>query len=92
VNLVLLLRKIFGHWNEGLEAHDSNGILLILRQLSENWQDLLENMLLFKLSSELTKFRSASSSNHGSVFVTKLNELLSQFLLLWPRLGIAWEE
>jgi hypothetical protein len=92
MDLVLLLGKILGHWNERLEAHHSNGILLILRQLSEDWQDLLKNVLLLKLGSELTKFGGASSSNHGSVLVAELDELLSQLLLLWSRLGVAWEE
>lgn len=49
-------------------------------------------MLFLKLSSELTKFRSASSSNHGCIFIAKLDELLSKFLLLWARLRVAWEE
>ena len=86
MDLVLLLGKILGHWDQRLKAHDSNGILFILRQLSEDWQNFLENMLLFKLSSELTKFGGASSSNHGGVFVTELDELLSKLLLLWSRL------
>ena len=92
VDLVLFLGKVLGHWNERLKTHNSYCILLILRQLSENWQYLLENMLFLKLSSELTKFRSASSSNHGCIFIAKLDELLSKFLLLWARLRVAWEE
>jgi hypothetical protein len=30
VDLVLLLGEAFGHWDQRLEAHDSDGILLVL--------------------------------------------------------------
>jgi hypothetical protein len=66
--------------------------LLILRELSEDWQDLLEDVLLLKLGRKLTKFGSASSSNHWGVLVAKLDELLSKLLFLWSRLGVAWEK
>ena len=49
-------------------------------------------MLLLKLSSELTKFGSTSSSNHGCVLIAKLDELLSKLLLLRSGLRVAWEE
>jgi len=49
-------------------------------------------MLLLQLSCKLAELRSAGSSNHGCILVAELNELLSQFLLLWARLAVAREE
>lgn len=49
MNLVLLLGQILGKRNEGLEAHDTNGILLVLGQLSEDGKDLLQHVALLKL-------------------------------------------
>ena len=86
MDLVLLLRKVLGHWNERLEAHHSNGILLILGQLSEDWKNFLEHVLLLKLGGKLTKFGSACSPDHWSVLIAQLDELLSQLLLLRSRL------
>lgn len=46
VDLVFLFGEILGHGDERLEAHNSNSILLILRQGPEDWQNLLKHMLL----------------------------------------------
>jgi len=78
VNLIFFLRKIISHWDQGLETHDSNDILFILRKLSEDWKNLLKDVLLLKLSGKLSKFRSASSSNHRGIFITEFNKLLSE--------------
>ena len=37
VDAVLLLAEVAGHWDEGLDAEHAAGILVVLRQLSENW-------------------------------------------------------
>ena len=56
MDLVLLLGEVLSHWDERLKTHDSDGILLVLRELSEDWKDLLQNVLFFELGSKFTKF------------------------------------
>lgn len=92
MDLVLLLRQIFGHGNEALEAHHANGVLLILGQLSEDRKNLLEHVLLLKLGSEEAELGGAGSSDHRGVLIAELDKLLSELLLLGPRLGVAREE
>lgn len=82
VNLVLLFGEDSCHGNQGLEAHDSDGILLILTQLTENGQDLLKNVLLFEFGGEDTELLGTCSTNNSSVLVAKLDELLTELLLL----------
>ena len=83
MDLILLLGKILGHWNQRLQAHDSNRILLILGKLSKNWENFLKDVLFVQLNRKFTKSFSACSSNHGGVLITELNEFLSELLLLW---------
>lgn len=92
MNLILFFWKIIGHWDQRFEAHNSNGILLILRKLSEDWENLLQNVLFLELGSKLSKFRSASSSNHRSIFITEFNKLLSELFFRISWFTIAWEE
>jgi hypothetical protein len=66
--------------------------LLILRQLSENRQNLLKDVLFFELSGEETELGGASTSNHGGVLITEFDELLPELFLLGTRLGVAGEE
>jgi len=83
MNLVLFFGEIFSYWDERLETHHSDGILLILRKLTENWENFLKNMLFLELGSEKTESRGTCSPNHWSVFITQLNELLPELFFLW---------
>ena len=47
---VLLLGQMASKWNQGLKAEDSDGVLVILRKLSEDWEEFLDHMLFLKLS------------------------------------------
>ena len=55
MDLVLLLGKVLRQGDQRIQALDSNGVLLILRQLSEDGQDLLQNVLFIHLSGEFAK-------------------------------------
>ena len=46
VNLILILSKIFCHGNETFKAKNSDVILLILRELSEEWKKFLDQVRL----------------------------------------------
>jgi len=83
---------VLGHGDERLKAHHTDSVLLILGELPEDREDLLKDVLFFELGSKLTKLGSTSTSDHGSVLVTELNELLSQLLLLGARLRVAGKE
>lgn len=92
MNLVLLLAQVLGHRDEGLEAHDPDDVLLVLRKLTEYGQDLLQNVLLFKLGGEDAELRSARPPDHRLVFIAQLDKLLSQFLLVRTRPRVALGE
>ena len=49
MDLILFLSKIFRHWDKAFQAEDSDLVLLILRQLSIERKDLLNEMRLLKL-------------------------------------------
>ena len=92
MNLVLLLRKVRGERDERLKAHDTDSVLLILRQLSEDGQDLLKHVALLELGRELTEAGGASSTDHGSVLIAELDELLAEAFLLGAGAMVAREE
>lgn len=52
VNLVFFFVEILSHGNEALEAEHSNGVLFVLRQLSEEWKKLLNQVRLIELCRE----------------------------------------
>jgi hypothetical protein len=89
MNLVLLLRQATGHEDQGFEAQHADSILVILRKLSEDRHNLLNDVLLLKFSREFSELLGAGSSNHRSIFLTELDEFLSKTLLLGVRAGIG---
>jgi hypothetical protein len=53
-----------------------------LGKLSENGENFLKNMLFLQFGGKLTKNIGACPSDHGLILIAKLDELLSQLLLL----------
>ena len=78
VDLILFFAQVSSHRDQRLQTQHPNRVLIILTQLPKNRHDLLNNMGFVQVSRELSQFQSACSSNHRSVFLTQLDELLSQ--------------
>lgn len=89
MHAVLFFAQVGGHWDERLDTEDTAGVLIILRQLSKDWDELLDNVLLLKLSGEVSELGGANTTNHRRVFLTELHELLSQLVLIVVSLGIG---
>ena len=79
---VLLLGEISGHRNERLDAEDTARVLVILRELAEDREQLLDYVLLVQLGCENSKFGSANTADHRCVFLTELHELFAETFLL----------
>lgn len=92
MHLVLLLAQVVRHRDHLFKAHDSDHVLLILRELSVRGEQLLNQMLLVKLGGKKSELGSASSSDHGSVLIAEVDELLPQLLLLGVGSRVSWEE
>jgi len=89
---VLFFAQMTGHWDQSFNAENTDSILVILRKLSEDWEELLDHVLLIKLSREFSKSSSTSSSDHGSVFLAEFHEFLSQALFLRVGSRVSVEE
>lgn len=78
VYLIFLFAKIVSHRNEWFKTQHANWVLLVSWKLSENRHDFLNDMLLVKVSRELSQFWSTSPSNDRCIFLTELDEFLSE--------------
>lgn len=68
--------------NEGLEAEHTDRVLLILGKLSKDWEELSDDVLLFKLGGELSELGCAGSSNHGCILLAQFHKLLAEAFFL----------
>ena len=80
------------HWDQRFETENSDGVLIILGELSEDGQKLLDNMIFVKLGRDLSELRGAGSSDHRGIFLAKFHELLSESLLLCVGARVGVEE
>ena len=62
MNAVLLLGHVLGHWDQGLKAHHTDSVLIVVRELSEDGKQFFELLILSQLGGELSNFLGASSS------------------------------
>ena len=49
VDLVLFFGEVAGHRDERFEAQDSDGVLVVLRELTKDWHDVLDHVLLVEV-------------------------------------------
>ena len=54
MDLVLLDTQVCSDRDEGLDTEDTDGILIIVGELSESWQKLLEDVLLVQGEGKLS--------------------------------------
>ena len=66
---VLFFAEVLSHRDEGLDAEDAAGILVINGELSKNREQFLDYMLLIELLRKYTKFSSAYTSDTRRVFL-----------------------
>ena len=81
VHSVLFLAEVGSNLDERLNAEDSDGVLVILGQLSVDGQELLHDVLLLQVGGELSEPGGTGASDHWSVFLAQLQELLAEALL-----------
>ena len=73
VLLVLLLGKVLRDVDQRFEAEYSNGILLVRGQLIENWQEVLNDILLFNFVGKLSQLRGTCLPYQRCVLVAQLH-------------------
>ena len=49
MDLVFFFSEVTGHRDEGFEAQDSDGVLVVLRELTKDWHDVLDHVLLVEV-------------------------------------------
>lgn len=86
---VLFLAEVASDGDEGLNAKNTAGILVVLGQLSENGEQFLDKVLLFKLSGEVTELGGTNAPNHGGIFLAKLKELFAEAFFLGISTGVG---
>ena len=91
MHTVLLFAQVAGHWNERLDTEDTARVLIILGQLTEDREQLLNNVLPLKLSGKVAELRGTNSLDHRRVVLAELEELAAQPILLSTstRVGIV---
>ncbi len=92
MNLVFLFWKMAGHVDKRFEAENSNCVLFILGELSKDWKQFSNNVLLVELGGKLTKLLRTCASDHWGVFLAQLHKLLSQTFFLRSRSRIGVEK
>ena len=92
MHLILFFREVPGHRDEWFKAENSDSVLIVLRQLLENGYNLLDHVLLFEERWEFSKFHSTRSSDHRGVFVTQIDELFPESVLLCIGAGVSVPE
>ena len=82
IRLVLIFGQVLRKGDRSLDADHLDRVLLVLSKSSKNRQELIEHVFLLNHTCEQAEFLRASSSDDGRVFITQLEELLSQGFLV----------